>query len=226
MKKTTVILLIFCLLLVFFSPFLKERLVLNLDALDTLHTLYTGEALFSGRPTWLTGSQTCAAHWMAVLQAEALGRLDERDQAYRQAIACDSQYVAFMQRMHPEDLSLAQMSIEKQPGSAVSWFWAGDLLPEKKIEYYQRGLAIDPLDGLRWLSLGDALKSENPEQALQAYLNACNNGDPGYHGCLRAGMMAEQLGSVQKAIEFYRMSSYSQVREKADILERKITPTP
>lgn len=226
MKKAMLILLLFGLLLTVFSAQLRDRLAVNLDALDTLHILHSGSPLLSTRPTWLRESRACTAHWMATLQAQAQGELQERDQAFQLAAACDPQYVAFMQRMHPDDLSLAQIALASQPGSAESWFWVGDLLPEKKIEYYQTGLEIEARNGERWLSLGDALQSKDFEQAMQAYLNACKNGDPGYHGCLRAGLMAEQLGLYQKAIEYYRLSAYSRVREKADALEGQLTPTP
>jgi hypothetical protein len=226
MKKTMLILLLVGLLLAGFSAQLRDRLAVNLDALDTLHILHNGSPLLSARPAWLSESRACAAHWMATLQADAQDRLQERDQAFQLAAACDPQYVALMQRMHTDDLSLAQIALASQPGSAESWFWAGDLLPEKKIEYYQKGLAIEAWDGKRWLSLGDALQSKDIEQAMQAYLNACKNGDPGYHGCARAGSMAEQLGLYQKAIEFYRLSAYPRVREKADALEGQLTPTP
>ena len=225
-KYTLIVIILLLALLAVFSGGLRDRLALNLVALDTVHILYSGQPLFSAIPPWLSESRACSAHWMAALQSGAQGNLEARNHAYLQAAACDQNFVTLIQRMHPEDVILAQMTLEVQPASATSWFWVGDLQPEKKIEYYQQGLAIDPQDGLRWLSLGEALQSEFPEQAMEAYLNACQNGDPGYHACSRAGMMAEQLGYVQKAIQFYRLSSYSRVREKADILESKLTPAP
>lgn len=226
MKKIAIILVVFCLLLAVFWAPLTDRLALNLEALDTLHTLYRGEAFLAERPAWLGESRACAAIWMGALQAGAQGRLAERDQSYQQAVTCDPQYVVFIYFMHPDDLSLAQMALANQPGSALSWFWAGDLLPEKKIEYYRQGLAIDPHDGRRWIVLGDLLYEGDPQAAIQAYLQGCLNGDPGFNGCLRAGSVAEQLGLYADALYYYRLSSYSNARQRADELESKLTPTP
>lgn len=226
MKKKWFLPLSVFLLLALFSPFLKERLVLNLDALDTLHTLYTGQALFSGRPTWMTESQVCAAHWLAGLRAEAQGALEARDQAYRLAVACDPRYVSFLHRKYPEDLSMSQMALTHQPGSAQSWFWAGDLLPEQKVAYYRQGLVLDSSDGRRWITLGDLLNQSDPQAAMQAYLQGCQNGDPGFNACGRAASVAERLGLYAEAIEYYRLSSYKPFREKADILEATLTPRP
>jgi tetratricopeptide (TPR) repeat protein len=214
------------LLLVVFSGQLKDRLALNLAALDTVHFVYTGRPFLAEHPAWLGQSQSCAAHWMAAQQAKAQGKLEERDQAFQQAVACEPLYVVFLHHMYPDDLSIAQIALIYQPASAESWFWAGDLNPDKKIEYYQQGLSIDPKDGRRWIVLGDLINNSDPEAGLQAYLQGCHNGDPGFNGCGRAGSVAERLGLYNEAIYYYRLSSYPPFRQQADILESKLTPTP
>lgn len=128
--------------------------------------------------------------------------------------------------MYSQDLEMAQSILQTQPGSAESWFWVGDLIPERKIEYYRQGLAIDPKDGRRWISLGDALHQTDPQASIQAYLQGCYNGDPGYNGCGRAGNIAESLGLYEDAVRYYLLSSYPPFRQKGLDLAQKIKFQP
>lgn len=87
---------------------------------------------------------------------------------------------------------------------------------------YRAGLALKPHDGIRWRELGDLLRDSNPQEAIQAYLKSCENGDPGSHGCLRAGLTAEALGDLENAILYLRRSKYSGALEKADKIEFRL----
>ncbi len=208
--------------------FLQDLFAHNLTALDAAHWALLDRPFLENRPKSMQTSQTCPAHWLESFPAFAQGDVEARDQAYQQAAACDPVYVKFLHRMYPLDVEMAQMILQTQPGSAESWFWAGDLIPEKRIEYYQQGLVLAPHDGRRWIALGDMLNKEVPLEAIQAYLKGCYNGDPGYNGCGRAGSLAEQMGDYPSAIIYYRLSSYPQTRQRADRLESKLqlTPTP
>ena len=124
--------------------------------------------------------------------------------------------------MYPNDMEMAQLALNAQPNSAEGWFWTGDLTPEKMIEYYRQGLTITPTDGLRWIVLGDALAEKDAHAALQAYLQGCHNGDPGYNGCGRAGGIAEKLGLYEDAVRYYLLSSYPPFRQRGLDLEQKI----
>lgn len=165
----------------------------------------------------------CRYYWFQGFADHFNGNVSERNENWLKAIQCDPGLVLLLHGLYPEDLELAQMVLRAQPESAEAWFWLGDMIPERKIEYYQRGLALDPTDGRRWLVLGSMLKRIDLQAALQAYLQACYNGDPGANGCLGAGSIAEQLGDPETAILYYRMSRWAPARQKGDELEQQLS---
>jgi tetratricopeptide (TPR) repeat protein len=94
--------------------------------------------------------------------------------------------------------------------------------PAEAIDLYRTGLQLSPHDGHRWLALAELLEPGDPAAALEAYLQACRNGDPGANGCLRAGSLAEGDGDFSAAIEYYRLSKWSGALDRADELERQL----
>ena len=178
---------------------------------------YEHNRLFSCRYLWLDVIRRSRRNISLVDQAEALLR------------SCSSVYVIFLHALMPQQRRLAESAVRYQPGAAFSWFW----LAEVKGRYHdmgfrgvskdnweeiaallRRGLALAPHDGLRWRLLGDVLRPYAPQQAIDAYLNSCFNGDPGYNGCYRAGLMAEELGDYRSAIRYYCYSRWAGARER------------
>lgn len=99
--------------------------------------------------------------------------------------------------------------------------------PERAIQLYRQGLQHRPNDAVRWYELGDLLSKTDPHAALDAYLESCYHGDPGFHGCYKAGRMAEVLGDFQAAIRYYRLSKWAESLKRADELEQTlIIPAP
>ncbi|MFC1878368.1 tetratricopeptide repeat protein [Chloroflexota bacterium] len=162
----------------------------------------------------------CSSYWLQgfLVQEDQI----TRNRNWAQAIICDKNLVVLLHELYPADIEMAQMALQEQPSSAESWFWAGDLIPEKKLEYYRQGLELSPRDGLRWMAMGNLLSDADLQAAMQAYLQACLNGDPGAHGCQYAGVMAEQLGDYELAIQYYRLSRNTGIRSKADKLEAQL----
>jgi len=91
------------------------------------------------------------------------------------------------------------------------------------VALFREGLALDPRDGLRWRELGDALRSLDPKEAIEAYLQSCFNGDPGANGCYRAGLTAEQLSDYENAIRYYRYSRWEGALNRANQLEAQLS---
>jgi tetratricopeptide (TPR) repeat protein len=94
--------------------------------------------------------------------------------------------------------------------------------PEEAIVLYRQALQKRPGDGVRWRELGDLLVDNDPQAAIDAYLQSCYNGDPNSHGCYRAGRTAEQIGELETAIRYYRLSKWSRAQEQADALEAQL----
>ena len=94
--------------------------------------------------------------------------------------------------------------------------------PERAIELYRQGLEGKPYDGVRWYELGDLLADTDPQAALVAYHQSCYNGDPGSHGCYPAGLLAEELGDLPLALQYYRLSRYEGAVQRAAELGKRI----
>lgn len=124
------------------------------------------------------------------------------------------------------DLGLANLASDEQPGSVDARFlWArilGQESPEEGAALYRELLQLRPRDGVYWRELGDLLRDHDPDAALEAYLQSCYNGDPGHRGCLHAGRVAEQLGRIEDAIRYYRLSDFPAALEQATRLEQQL----
>ena len=51
---------------------------------------------------------------------------------------------------------------------------------------------------------------------------ACLNGDPGANGCYGAGSIARELGDLEAAIRYYRLSNWEEALSLADELENQL----
>lgn len=171
-------------------------------------------------------AKNCRARWFEGLVYHAAGDAAGRSRAWDGLLDCSDRYTAYMASLAPGDVDLARRAIAAQPQSAAGYFWlapavaAGD--PEAAIGYYHRGLEIAPHDGRHWLALADLLAQRDEAAALDAYLQACLNGDPGANGCLRAGSLAEARGDLTAAVEYYRLSNWEGALARARELELQL----
>ena len=138
------------------------------------------------------------------------------------ALECDPRYIPLAESLFPESVDLAQLAVELHPDVAEGWFWLGGLVPSRQIEYFRTGLGIDPKEGRRWYELGRLLKDVDPEASMQAFLEGCFHGDPGYNSCLGAGNLAKEMGNYDLAIQYYRLSAWKPISSMGDNLERDL----
>jgi hypothetical protein len=206
----------------FQSGELKEKLRLNATAVSALAVSQDFEALqlFNPEESRTGTFRNCHLPWYLGFIQEYSGSRELRDRYWAEAVQCEPELVRYLYNRYPDDLQLAITIHQAQPESGSSWFWLGDLQPENRLVYYQKGLSLEPQDGRRWNELGGMLaKNGDLEPAMQAYLQTCLNGDPGYNGCWRAGQMAEKLGDIPSAISYYRLSRWKQAFDRAQELE-------
>ena len=209
-------------------PLLANRAQFNRAAVLTAHVLSSDPSrpAVQAASRALTAAGGCRAHWLQGLLAQAVGDEETRDRAWMEAMRCLPDYVPIAFIILPDHPALAEQAVRLQPESADAWFWLASARshedPQAAIEFYRRGLALRPTDGLRWRELGDLLAGRDPQAAIGAYLQSCYNGDPGSNGCLRAGWTAERLGDIQAAIRYYRLSRYSGALDRAAQLEQQL----
>lgn len=167
---------------------------------------------------------SCRAGWYEGVLRHFSGDPDGRGAAWRDLLDCSTKYTGYMAVLAADDTELARHAIAAQPLDAAGYFWLASSIstenPGEAIERYKQGLMFAPEDGHRWLALADLLEPRDKMAALDAYLMACRNGDPGANGCLRAGAIVESTGDIPTAIEYYRLSKWSGALERADELER------
>jgi hypothetical protein len=58
--------------------------------------------------------------------------------------------------------------------------------------------------------------------ARNAFIQCCNHGDPGSHGCYNAGRIEQERGQLETAILFYRLSHWEEAHRRADELEASL----
>lgn len=170
--------------------------------------------------------QQCRVRWYEGLFHDTAGDPAGRAAAWGSLLNCSADYTGFMSFLAADDVRLARLAITSQPDDAAGYFWLARSItsesPANAIKLYERGLSLDPRDGHQWLALAGLLRSTDEAAALDAYLQACHHGDPGANGCLNAGDLAQSRGDTQLAIEYYRLSRYSEARDRASELERQL----
>lgn len=170
----------------------------------------------------LAADPMCRARWLAGLLAQDPA---ERRSQWAELIRCSPAYLDLLQAVAADDRGLAELAAVVQGDRAQAHFWLARVLarrPEDEdgaVTRYRRGLELEPGDARAWLELGNLLSANRPEEALEAYGEACRRGDPGANACVRAGAAAERLGDVEAAIRWYRASRWGPSRDRADELE-------
>ena len=185
------------------------------------------QGVLGGAAPGETPAGPCAVNWYVGLWRQAAGDGPGRDAAWQALLACSDNYIAYMALFAPENGLLAAQAVQAQPGSAAAYFWQASVPgtpPEVAVAALRQGLQLAPGDGLRWLALGDLLLADDPLAAVEAYLMACLNGDPGGNGCWRAGQTAEALGDPTAALAYYRLSRVDKALARAGQLEANGTP--
>jgi tetratricopeptide (TPR) repeat protein len=208
---------------------LQTNLALNMVALRVLKVYLAAPLKPSDTRISFEGFdiQDCHASWFRGWVANRLGQEGERDLAWGVTIRCLPQYILMLRILAPQNQALAELAVQEQPAAAEAWFWLANLRvkqsADEAIELYQRGLDLKPQDGLRWRELGDLwLTTNQPQSALEAYLQSCYHGDPGSNGCYGAGRIVEDMGDFQTAIRYYRLSRWSGAHERAAQLEQQL----
>lgn len=167
--------------------------------------------------------RNCELLWHQGLLYHWRGEPANRDAAWDGLLQCTGRYTHMMKALAPANAALAQKAIAEQSLDPTGYFWLAEIAtsaqPDQAIALYKEGLDRAPEDGLAWQRLADLLVEQDPEAAMGAYLQSCENGDPGANGCLRAGELAERQGDTEAAIRYYRMSKYSGAQERAAELE-------
>jgi tetratricopeptide (TPR) repeat protein len=115
----------------------------------------------------------CDKPWLLGMVYQALGDLEGRDQARREALRCSSVYTRLVRALAPEDLHLADLAVRAHPGQAEAWFWLAELnlesAPESAIKAYWQGLGRAPHTKRAWAEMSRAFASLDTKRALALY---------------------------------------------------------
>lgn len=154
---------------------------------------------------------------------------DNNQVLYLDAFKCSAEFLHLASKYRPIDLELAQEATQLYPTAYDAWVWLGFsqeyAQPNSGLAAYQQAVSLNPQAGAVWCHIGQI--SENLalfSQAETAYLECCNNQDPGDAGCFGAGRMAEKTGNPNQALQYYLRSRSPQAAERAGELKKQITP--
>lgn len=151
------------------------------------------------------------AHWGLALLAYHGGDQAAAQEEMRQLLLAAPERMGLVHTLYPQDEALARFAEQAHPEQAFAAFWVGETLAQKDlaqaIAAYERGVELAPLDGVRWVELGQLYRRNGQlERALHAYDRACRLRDRGGNGCWRAGLLSEALGQNGKAAAYYRLT--------------------
>jgi tetratricopeptide (TPR) repeat protein len=201
---------------------LLQAVQLNFLAKDTASFMFNDSSSYSNHPISTITIDNCRASWYQGLLERWQGNMKAAAESWQISMPCDLVTIPMLETLFPEDSELAARAVQHYPDHAPGWFWLAKTVspsvPEQAIEFYRRGLTLSPSDGIRWRELGDLLRIEDPHEAIEAYLQSCFYGDPGSNGCVRAGLVAEQLGELENAILYYSYSHWDKSLQRAEEL--------
>jgi len=210
----------------------REMLTRNRLSLEALKAAQSGDA---ERMLQVVGElegkaqESCAYYWQAGRLGQLSGATGTGALNYTKLLECTDIYVLMMEQANPLDHKLAQTAVMNYPESSEAFFWLAEATvsadPVGALAFYEHVTQLDPSNGLAWCRQGGLLRNaENLNGAVDAFMNCCLNGDPGYNGCWGAGGTYERLNDIPAAIKAYRLSIWSGSLGRADQLEESIRP--
>lgn len=151
------------------------------------------------------------ARWGLGLLAYVRGAHDVAQEEFRALIVTAPERIRLVHTLYPDDVELARLAEESHPEQAFAAFWVGETLaqsdPTAAMAAYERGLRLDPTNGVRWVELGWLYRNHGRyQEALMAYNRACELRDRGGNGCWQAGLLSEELGQYADAARYYRLT--------------------
>ncbi len=172
--------------------------------------------------------EPCERSWFRTMHTRNQGGVIPKEQV-ESALACGAEYIPLLAVIAPTNVEDARLATILYPQEARAWFWLAeasapvDTAAERSA--YLQTVRLEPSYGLAWCRLGRNYSTAGElQKAQEAFLNCCIYGDPGSNGCYGAGRMAEKLGDLQKAIEYYRLSRWDGALDRADELAGRLQP--
>ena len=170
-------------------------------------------------------TQDCRINWQISLLALRADIPPDIEINMQNMLDCSPKSVDWLILIAPQRTDLALRAAKLYPEEAQIWLWLGDLAktaedPTLADKYFTESTRLDPYYGLAWCRLGRIKESQELlDEALYAFWECCQNGDPGSNGCYGAGRIAENLGDIPSAIQYYRRSHWQPALARADELE-------
>jgi tetratricopeptide (TPR) repeat protein len=214
---------------------LPRLITKNVTSLNVLWGVFLHPSLLSIADSSLEdfSKEDCHSIWLLSVIAGKLNNEPRQYALWSSYLSCSRSDMNLIHAVAPENQQLAEQAIRQHPETAEGWFWLADIYYDNKnnpiemIQIYTHALELDSSNGLAWCNLGRVYEARNePVLAENAFLQCCFHGDPGSHGCLGAGRLAEKRGELELAIKYYRFSKYQGARDRADQLEKQIEILP
>lgn len=170
-------------------------------------------------------SDDCRINWQIILLTLIINKPADIEDNQSNLLECTPNSIDWLMLSVPQREDLAQRAVQLYPDQPRAWFWLGELATTtgdslQAEKDFAESVRLDPTYGLAWCRLGGLKERQGQiNTAEEAYLQCCENGDPGSNGCYGAGRMAEKLNDVPAAIQFYRRSHWSGALQRAEALE-------
>jgi len=215
-------------MVVILVPSLSAAWNFNWSLVLTTHALLDNSRLLpvAEASTASLSAQNCRIKLYQGLIAQALHKFTQRDEFWVELLHCNPSYLNRMHLISPGNAIIAEYMTQEFPEMAEGWFWLAEArasdAPLEAIDFYQRGLELDPDDAWAWCNLGALLSEYDLQAAAEAAAQCCLRGDPGCVGCDRVGGYFRRLHDKQMAIRYMRHSRCSSVLDLADKWEQQM----
>lgn len=169
------------------------------------------------------------AKWVLGIVQFHLGEVKASEETWDSMNFKSDTEVNMMITIRSQDKDFLIHIVEQYPSNENALFSLAEILknnePVEAVNVYSKILVLNPYHNLAGCRLGYIYESLNQyNKAVDSFLQCCENGDSGFHGCNGAGRMMEKLGNTREAIEYYRMSQSKIIQKQADDLENSLRP--
>lgn len=167
-------------------------------------------------------------YWWPGLMAGLQGHRSEQREDLLGFLVCTQNSIPILM-YSSDDAELAQTASRLYTDDPQVSYWLTSSFQKIKIDKAIIILAkfakSNPTQGAVACRLGTLYAAKKQfDLAETAFLTCCQNGNPYREGCLNAGLLMENQGNPQKAVEYYRLSSWGFDLKRADALEKKKLP--
>lgn len=227
MKKSVLFwIFIFPSILISGSLTLFDDFQLNRTAIETSKEIFTGKYSDVGQNH--IDLQKCHIIWLEAVNLYHQSLVEKSRELFKRGILCSDLHLELTRKFLPNDLIMAEYAQSVYPEKTMVYYWIIYSLEkpnnDQLIFIYNKILEIEPNDPYAWRPLGQIFQGlKMYDQAINAFIISCENGDPFRTACHQAAGVYELVGDPVNALKYYRISKWEKSMLEVERLEADLS---